>query len=105
MKHTSSTDRSEAAITDRIRALAAERAAQGRPLQYGELPALSDGTLTPSTTDLACIADEAGVTMEFLLGIHGPARVVRAVKMRMGRLYWGWWRGIGRHSCGPGCGS
>jgi hypothetical protein len=105
MKRTASSARHEETITDRIRALAVERAAQGRPLQYEDLPALCDGTLMPSTTDLACIADEAGVTMEFLLGIHGPARVMRAVKMRLGRLYWGWWRGVGRHRCGPHCGS
>ncbi|MER5984294.1 hypothetical protein [Streptomyces sp. NPDC001787] len=105
MKRIASVARSEEAILDRIRALVIERASQGRPLQYEELPALHDGTLTPSTTDLACIAEEAGVTMEFLLGIHGPARLARTVRMRVGRLYWGWWRGIGRHRCGPGCGS
>ncbi|WP_189733819.1 hypothetical protein [Streptomyces nojiriensis] len=36
-----------------------ERAAQGRPPQYEELPARVDGTLMPSRTDLAGIADRA----------------------------------------------
>lgn len=53
---------------DRIRALAARLEAQGRPLQHEELPRLLDGSLAPSTVDLACIADEAGVTIELLLG-------------------------------------
>lgn len=94
MKLTESTARSPETIADRIRTLAVERAAQGRPLQYEELEAICNGTLAPSTTDLACIADEAGVTMEFLLGIHGLTRVRRALRIRMGRLYWGLWRGI-----------
>ncbi|MEU4082506.1 hypothetical protein [Streptomyces venezuelae] len=60
---------------DHIRALAARLEAKGRPLQYEELPRLLDGSLAPSTVDLACIADEAGVTIELLLGTR-PRRPV-----------------------------
>jgi hypothetical protein len=80
--------------TDRIRALAALRASQGRPLQYEELPAICEGTRTPCSTDLAYIADEAGVRIETLLGIRGLARLRRAISLRLGRIYWGLWRGI-----------
>lgn len=79
---------------DRIRALAEERAAQGRPLQYEELPAICDGSRIPCTTDLAYIADEAGVRIETLLGIRGLARARASVRRRIGRTYWGLWRGI-----------
>ncbi|MCX4826628.1 transporter [Streptomyces sp. NBC_01142] len=62
-------------VSDRIRTLAARLQAQGQPLQYEELPRLLAGDLEPSTTDLACIADEAGVTIELLLGTR-PRRPV-----------------------------
>ncbi|MFE3632332.1 hypothetical protein [Streptomyces goshikiensis] len=79
---------------DRIRALAAERAAQGRPLQYEDLPAICDGSRIPCITDLSYIADEAGVRIETLLGIRGLARARASVRRRIGRTYWGLWRGI-----------
>ncbi|MFJ9378872.1 hypothetical protein [Streptomyces sp. NPDC101455] len=86
--------RSNETITDRIRALAALRASQESPLRYEELPAICEGTRTPSSTDLAYIADEAGVRIESLLGIRGLARLRRTVRLRLGRIYWGLWRGI-----------
>ncbi|TLQ39209.1 transporter [Streptomyces marianii] len=61
--------------TERIRALAVRLESQGRPLRYEELPRLLDGTVEPSVVDLACIADEAGVTVELLLGTR-PRRPV-----------------------------
>ncbi|MGW0670698.1 hypothetical protein [Streptomyces sp. NPDC002746] len=79
---------------DRIRELADERAAQGRPLIYEKLPAICAGSRVPSSTDLACIAEEAGVRIETLLGIRWPAQAWASVKRRIGRTYWGLWRGI-----------
>lgn len=57
-------------VTDHTRALTAHPEARGRPLQHEEPPRLLGGPLEPSPADPACIADEAGVTIELPLGTH-----------------------------------
>ncbi|MFE0063191.1 hypothetical protein [Streptomyces sp. NPDC059003] len=52
--------------------------------------------------DLAVIADEAGVTIDSLVGIRGYALFRKRLRSRIARMYW-WSQGIGRHRCPEDC--